>query len=100
MSQVPEAGSVVLKSSAKLVLYTGVGEPEGTVTVPNLVGKTAEAANKTLANSGFNIKIEGSKFYHEGGSAVVIGQSPAAGEKVPAGMVVTVKFGYYEDRDN
>ena len=99
MSQLPAPGSIVLKSSAKLVLYTGVGEPEGTMTVPNLVGKTAEAANKMLANSGYNIKIEGSKYYHEGGSAVVTGQSPAAGEVVPRGTVVTVKFGYYEDPD-
>jgi len=98
-SQIPEAGSVVLKSGAKLILYTGGEEPKNEIVVPNLIGKTAAAANQTLINSGFNIKIAGSKFYHEGGSAVVIGQSPAAGEVVPAGTVITVDFGYYQDGD-
>ena len=64
-----------------------------------MTGKTAAAANQTLINGGFNIKIEGSKYYHEGGAATVESQFPAAGEIVPAGTVVTVNFGYYEDRD-
>lgn len=98
-AQVPEAGSVVLKSGAKLILYTGGEEPRDTMVVPKLVGKTAAAANQTLINSGFNIKIAGSKFYHEGGSAVVVGQSPAAGEVVPVGTAITVDFGYYEDEE-
>ena len=97
--QVPEAGSMVLKSSAKLILYTGNEIPENTVTVPNVVGKTAAAANGTIVNSGLNIKIEGSKYYHEGGAAAVREQYPAAGEKVPSGTVITVNFGYYEDKD-
>ena len=98
-AQIPAAGTRVLKSSAKLILYAGEEELPGTVTVPNVVGKTAMAANTTLINNGFNIKIEGSKFYHEGGAATVESQSPAAGEKVPRGTVITVNFGYYEDRD-
>ena len=97
--QIPEAGSMVLKSSAKLILYTGNEAPEDTVTVPKVTGKTAAAANQTLVNSGLNIKIEGSKYYHEGGAASVESQVPAAGEVVPKGTVVTVNFGYYEDRD-
>ena len=97
--QIPAAGSMVLKSSAKLILYTGNEEPVDTVTVPKITGKTAAAANQTLINSGLNIKIEGSKYYHEGGVATVESQFPEAGEVVPAGTVVTVNFGYYEDKD-
>ena len=97
--QVPEAGSMVLKSSAKLILYTGNEEPLNTVIVPNITGKTAAAANQTLINSGLNIKIEGSKYYHEGGTTAVESQFPEAGTVVPAGTVVTVNFGYYEDND-
>ena len=69
------------------------------MTVPKVTGKTAAAANQTLVNSGLNIKIEGSKYYHEGESVTVVSQSPAAGEVVPYGTVITVNFGYYEDRD-
>jgi stage V sporulation protein D (sporulation-specific penicillin-binding protein) len=97
--QVPAAGSMVLKSNAKLILYTGNEEPTNTVVVPNITGKTAAAANQTLINSGLNIKIEGSKYYHEGGTTAVESQSPAAGTVVPAGTVVVVNFGYYEDND-
>ncbi len=98
-SQVPAAGSMVLKSSAKLILYTGNEEPRDTVKVPDVTGKTAAAANQTIINSGLNIKIEGSKYYHEGGSTAVESQFPAAGTLVPAGTVVTVNFGYYQDTE-
>lgn len=95
--QMPEAGSKVLASSAKLILYTGNEEPTDTVVVPNIAGKTAAAANQMLINAGLNIKIEGSKFYYEGGAATVVSQSHKAGEKVPKGTVITVNFGYYEE---
>ena len=95
--QIPEASSKVLASSAKLILYTGNVEPSNTVVVPNIVGKTAAAANQMLINAGLNIKIEGSKFYYEGGAATVVSQSHTAGESVPRGTVITVNFGYYEE---
>ena len=97
--QIPAAGSMVLKSNAKLILYTGNEEPRDTVKVPDVTGKTAAAANQTLINGGFNIKIEGSKYYFEGGVATVESQYPAAGTLVPVGTVVTVNFGYYEDAE-
>ena len=96
-SQIPEAGSKVLASSAKLILYTGSEEVEPTVVVPDITGKTAVAANQTLINAGLNIKIEGSKFYYEGGAATVVSQSHKPGTKVPVGEVITVNFGYYEE---
>ena len=94
--QVPEAGSRVLKSSAKLIFYTGGQEPPSGITVPDVTGKTAAAANQSVINCGLNIKIEGSKYYHEGGGVTVESQYPAAGEVVPEGTVVTLNFGYYE----
>lgn len=97
--QIPAAGSMVLKSSAKLILYTGDETPQATVVVPDVVNKTAAAANQNIINSGLNIKIEGSKFYHEGGAATVESQFPLAGEVVPKGTVVTINFGYYNDED-
>ena len=97
--QVPAAGAMVLKSSAKLILYTDNEEPTDTIVVPDIRGKTAMAANQSLINSGLNIKIEGSKYYKEGGKATVQSQWPEAGTVVPKGSVVTVNFGYYEDRD-
>ena len=96
-SQIPEAGSKVLATGAKLILYTGNEVAEDTVIVPDVKGKTAAAANKILINAGLNIKIEGSKYYYEGGAATVASQSVAPGTAVPKGSVITINFGYYEE---
>ena len=86
-AQVPAGGSTLFKESGKLILYTGEEEPKNTVTVPDLVGKSAEAANRLLINSGLNIAVTGAT---NGDTATVIHQSPAAGEKVPAATLVTI----------
>jgi stage V sporulation protein D (sporulation-specific penicillin-binding protein) len=96
-SQIPAAGTKVLASGAKLILYTGNETPADTIIVPNVKGKTAAAANQILINAGLNIKIEGSKYYYEGGAATVQSQSHPAGTAVPKGTVITVNFGYYEE---
>lgn len=88
------------KSGGKLILYTQDGEPEKISSVPNVVGRTAAAANSMLINSGFNIKIEGTRNYLSGTGAVVVAQSPAAGEEAAEGTVVTVTFRYLDDSDD
>ena len=86
-AQVPAAGSTVFKDTGKLLLYTGEEKPKNTVTVPDLVGKTAEAANRILVNAGLNVSITGAT---NGDTATVISQSPAAGEVVPEATAVTI----------
>lgn len=87
-AQVPAAGSTIFKDTGKLILYTGEETPKNTVTVPDLVGKTAEAANRLLVNAGLNVSLTGAT---NGDTATVISQSPAAGETVPAATVVTIE---------
>ena len=53
-----------------------------------------------IINSGLNIKIEGTRNYLSGTGAVVVAQSPAAGEQVPEGTVVTLTFRYISDNDD
>ncbi len=91
-SQMPTAGSVVEKVSGKIIFYTGSSKPTKNIEVPDVVGKTAAAANSMLVNAGLNIKIEGAKNYLSGVGATVISQSPAAGSVVSAGSVITVEF--------
>ena len=86
-AQVPAAGSTVFKDTGKLILYTGEEVPKNTVKVPDLVGKTAEAANRLLVNAGLNVSITGAT---NGDTATVISQYPAAGETVPSATVVTI----------
>ncbi len=87
-AQVPAAGETIFKDTGKLILYTGEEKPKNTVVVPDLVGKTAEAANRLLVNAGLNVSITGAT---NGDTATVISQSPAAGEVVPAATLVTIE---------
>ena len=98
-SQIPEAGSYVEKSSGRIILYTNGETPEEMVTVPDVVGKTAVAANSSIVSKGLNIKIEGTKNYLTGTGATAVEQFPAAGETVPVGTVITVTFRYLGDED-
>lgn len=87
-AQVPPGGSTIYKDTGKLILYTGDEEPKNTVKVPDVVGKTAEAANRLLVNEGLNVSLVGAT---NGDTATVISQSPAAGEMVPVATVVTIE---------
>ena len=100
-AQSPATGLKVEPGSAKIILYTtdeAINEKK-TVTVPELTGMTAVAANGTLTNLGLNIKISGTKNYMSGKGAVVVEQSPAAGTVVEEGSVVNVTFRYLDDDD-
>ena len=98
-AQMPAAGTAMEKANGHVILYTGKQKPQETVTVPNLIGKTAMAANSMVINAGLNIKIEGTKNYLSGTEATVVSQSPAAGSVVARGEVVTVTFRYLDDED-
>ncbi len=91
-AQLPSAGTVVSNLAKVVILYTNGEEPKNSVTVPNVVGKTAEAANRIIINENLNIRIEGAANFTSGDGATVISQFPAAGETVPEGTVITLKF--------
>ena len=86
-SQTPVGGTSMRKESGVLYLYTDGNVPSSDVTVPDLVGKTAEAANRIAVNSGLNISISGAT---NGSTATVTSQSPAAGEVVPKGTLIMI----------
>lgn len=91
-SQSPAAGTKVESARAKLILYTDTNAERPLVTVPDLIGKTAVAANETLASRKLNIRIEGTNNYLSGTGAVAIYQSHAPGTLVEAGTAITVTF--------
>ena len=88
-SQIPAGGSTMTKKDGILYLYTGDAIPTTDIEVPDLVGKTAEAANRIVTNLGLNVSISGAS---NGSIATVSSQSPAAGEVVSAGTVVTIEM--------
>lgn len=89
IDQVPTSGSTLSKDNGKVILYTSDAAEEKTAVVPNIIGKTASAANKALADAGFNIHLEGSL---GSAGAVAVSQSMAAGTVAPKGTVITVEF--------
>lgn len=95
-SQVPKGSTVIDRTNKVITLYTGDAQEELSVTVPDLVGKGAFAANQMLANAKLNICIEGTDNYMSGSGAIVIQQSIPAGTKVSPGTVVTVTFRYLD----
>lgn len=95
-SQVPKGNSIIDKTNKVITLYTGNAPEEKSVTVPDLIGKGAYAANQLLINAKLNICIEGTDNYMSGSGATVIAQSIPAGTKVSPGTVVTVKFRYLD----
>ncbi|MBQ2468609.1 MAG: PASTA domain-containing protein, partial [Clostridia bacterium] len=87
-SQTPPSGSTFMKESGLVYLYTGGETDVADIAVPDLVGKSAEAANRMVVNAGLNVRISGAA----GSSATVKSQSPAAGTLVAKGTLVTVEM--------
>lgn len=97
--QYPEAGTVMEKGSARIILYTGRGAEIQNGIVPDVMGSSAAVANAAIVNAGFNIRISGTKNYLSGKGAVVVSQSVAAGTELPKGSVIEVTFRYLDDAD-
>lgn len=87
--QLPAAGSVI-PGGSEVVLYLGGQHDSQTVSVPNVLGKTAEQANAAIANAGLYLKAEGASGADS--AVTVTGQSPAPGTEAQQGTVVTVEF--------
>ena len=96
--QNPKAGTYVKDAGSKVILYTDTKLSDDNVkTVPNLVGMTAAAANKTLTNLGFNVVIMGTSYYKNSTTATVKSQSVVPGTILEKGSVITL---YFDDIDN
>ena len=90
VAQMPPAGSSITKADGTVVLYTGAETPKATVEVPDVIGKTAEAANRILVNAGLNVSLKGTGSSEE--TVTVVTQSIEAGKKVAPGTVVEISL--------
>ncbi len=87
--QLPAAGEVCPKGST-VILYTDKETQSGSIAVPNILGLSAQQANRTLLNAGLNIRLAGDDI--ENAQSVAISQEPAPETMVDEGAVVTVTF--------
>ncbi len=97
-SQVPSSGVYVTKGSARVVLYTGNELAKNSITVPDVAEQTAAAASQSLVNAGLSVHVIGATDSGTTG-AVVIDQSPSAGEVVTKGTVVTITMRHLGNTD-
>lgn len=86
--QTPVGGAIV-PTGAEVLLYMGEEKSDQLCTVPNIVGMSADEANRTLVNAGLILKATGSS----GSGAKAISQSLDPGTEVTAGTVITVQMG-------
>ena len=86
--QTPDGGAIV-PTGAEIILYMGEEKSSEQRTVPNVVGMSAEEANRALVNAGLIMKATGSS----GRGAKAISQSLSSGTEAAAGTVVTVQMG-------
>ena len=87
LRQMPGIAEPINKDGV-VVLYTEEEVSAGQVAVPDVSGKTASEANAAIVGAGLNISISGEQI--EGTHCVVTAQSPAPGELVSPGSLVTV----------
>ena len=90
-AQTPMAGTK-MEAGGVLVIYAGDAVEENSVSVPDVTGMSAAAANQMLINAGLNVRITGTKNHLTGSGAKVVHQSHTAGEKVAPGTVITLVF--------
>jgi stage V sporulation protein D (sporulation-specific penicillin-binding protein) len=87
--QLPASGATI-PGGSEVVLYLGEEPQETSVTVPNVLGKDAETANKLLTEAGLYLKIIGATGTDS--TILAVSQSPGAGETVEPYTVVEVEF--------
>ena len=95
IDQVPVSGAAVTQKYGKVILYTENIAESDTVSVPDVIGKTAEEANVALTGAGLNILIDG----RSAAGATVAAQSVGKGEIVPRGTVVKITMRFIEEEE-
>ena len=86
------AGGAIVPNNATVILYLGQQKPDTACVVPNVVGKTAAEANRSLTNAGLIMKVTGTTS-STSGNVRAISQNYPEGTELKAGDVVTVQFG-------
>lgn len=84
LSQTPAAGSKVKVGTKVMGRREEAGTAPGTVTVPDLTGKTMREAAEVLGRMGLRLNVTG--------SGLARMQQPSAGSKVARGSIINVTF--------
>ena len=89
ISQTPRPGDIVSSSLSRVILYTEKREEEY-VSVPALVGTSAQDASAQLLSLGLNVCFDGISLPQGAGTYVVTYQSHPYGARIQRGTTVTL----------
>ncbi len=90
--QNPGGGTMVKKGSTVLLAVSRGPNPTLTV-VPDVAGKTQQAATTTLQNAGFKVQVLTAKPANPSQSGRVVDEQPAGTTRAPEGSTVTMYVG-------
>jgi eukaryotic-like serine/threonine-protein kinase len=93
LSQSPTAGSQAPNGSSVAIV---LGTAPTTVSVPDVVGDTAAAADSTLTGAGFTVTKQIKVVDQPNEDGNVVSQSPAANGNAKKGSAVTIVIGKYK----
>ncbi|MBQ0125005.1 MAG: PASTA domain-containing protein, partial [Clostridiales bacterium] len=95
VDQVPVSNSEISVKNGKVILYTEAPTQSDSVSVPNVIGKSAEEANIALINAGLNVSIDG----RTAPGATVFSQSVRGGDVAMRGTVIEIKMRFQSDTE-
>ncbi len=94
VDQVPVSSSTLSKDGT-IILYTENASKSEVSVVPNVIGMTAEAANKALTDAGLNVSISGRT--SEG--TTVVAQSVEKNSEVPYGTIIKITMRFTDETE-
>jgi penicillin-binding protein 1A len=89
--QSPGGGASVPLGSTVTIMVSNGEAPKNPV--PNVIGKTEQAAKNALKEAGFKVTVQFQKVKDPKLDGVVVNQSPKGGKKAPAGSTVVIVVG-------
>jgi len=93
LAQNPAAGTGVARGTAVTIT---VAEESSQVAVPNVVGRSQNAATETLSGAGLKIAVEETPVDSPDDDGIVQSQSPGADDQVDGGTTVTITVGVFD----
>ena len=94
IDQIPDSGSSAQRGdSVTIVVSSGVG----TVSVPNVVGESKDAAIADLHTAGLSARVVPQTTDDPNSDGLVVSQAPQGGARLPRGEAVTISVGKFQE---
>jgi eukaryotic-like serine/threonine-protein kinase len=97
ISQTPSGGTLTLPgSTVNLVIAQTAPPPPAKASVPDVTGKSGDAARGILSGAGFNVVTQTKDVNKKSNDNKVLSQSPGGGASVNKGSTVTIVVGHFK----